>query len=380
MPRDEKSEASQTGASAIVGYEDFLTELKTRIYSAQLRAAVAVNKELVLLYWQIGRDILNRQQQQGWGAKVINRLAADLQKAFPEMKGFSLRNLKYMRAFAEAYPDEELVQQVVALIPWGHNVRILDTIKDQTERLWYAQQTIEYGWSRNVLVHQIESKLYHPQGKATTNFNRTLPQPQSQLAQQLLKDPYTFDFLNLGEDFLERDLERPLINHIRDFLLELGVGFAFVGSQYHLEIGGEDFYIDLLFYHLRLRCYIVIDLKIEEFKPEFSGKMNFYVSAVDDLLRHPDDQPTIGMILCKSKNKVIAEYSLRDMHKPISVSVYQLKDTLPEPLQGNLPTIEQLEAELETIYKIELTLGLGAKFQGKIIHPLGETVDEQNEM
>lgn len=252
----------------------------------------------------------------------------------------------------EAYPDEQLVQQVVALIPWSHNVRILDTIKNQTERLWYVQQTIQHGWSRNILVHQIESKLYHRQGKATTNFNHTLPQAQSELAQQLLKDPYTFDFINLGEDFLERDLERALINHIRDFLLELGVGFAFVGSQYHLEVGGEDFYIDLLFYHLRLRCYIVIDLKIEEFKPEYSGKMNFYVSAVDDLLRHPDDQPTIGMILCKSKNKVIAEYSLRDMHKPIGVSVYQLQDILPEALQGNLPTIEQLEAELETITKL----------------------------
>ncbi|MEH2170185.1 MAG: PDDEXK nuclease domain-containing protein [Nostoc sp.] len=380
MTRDDKSETSQKSASAIVGYEDFLTELKTRISSAQLQAAVAVNKELLLLYWQIGRDILNRQQQQGWGAKVINRLAADLQKAFPEMKGFSLRNLKYMRAFAEAYPDEQLVQQAAALIPWFHNCVLLDKVKDSGEREWYIQQTIQHGWSRNILVHQIESKLYHRQGKATTNFKHTLPQPQSELAQQLLKDPYTFDFLNLGEDFLERDLERALINHIRDFLIELGVGFAFVGSQYHLEVGSEDFYIDLLFYHLRLRCYVVIDLKIEEFKPEYSGKMNFYVSAVDDLLKHPDDRPTIGMILCKSKNKVIAEYSLRDMHKPIGVSVYQLQDILPEALQGNLPTIEQLKAELETITKIELGLGLGVKFEGKIIHPLGETVDKQNEI
>ncbi|MGJ5630193.1 PDDEXK nuclease domain-containing protein [Nostoc sp. CALU 1950] len=353
MPRDDKSEVSRRDSSDIIGYEEFLTELKTRISSAQLRAAVAVNKELVLLYWQIGRDILNRQHQQGWGAKVITRLAADLQKAFPEMKGFSVRNLKYMRAFAEAYPDEQLVQEVLALISWYHNLALLEKLKSPEERLWYVQQTIQHGWSRNVLVHQIESKLYHRQGKATTNFNRTLPQPQSELAQQLLKDPYTFDFLNLGEDFLERDLERALINHIRDFLIELGVGFAFVGSQYHLEVGGEDFYIDLLFYHLRLRCYIVIDLKIEEFKPEYSGKMNFYVSAVDDLLKHPDDQPTIGMILCKSKNKVIAEYSLRDMHKPIGVSVYQLKDTLPEALQGNLPTIEQLEAELQIVSIIE---------------------------
>ena len=365
MPRDDKSETSQKSASAIVGYEDFLTELKTRISSAQLRAAVAVNKELLLLYWQIGRDILNRQQQQGWGAKVINRLAADLQKAFPEMKGFSLRNLKYMRAFGEAYPDEQLVQQAAALIPWFHNCVLLDKVKDSSEREWYIQQTIQHGWSRNILVHQIESKLYHRQSKATTNFNHTLPQAQSELAQQLLKDPYTFDFLNLGEDFLERDLERALINHIRDFLLDLGVGFGYLGSQYHLEVGGEDFYIDLLFYHARLHCYIVIDLKIEEFKPEYSGKMNFYVSAVDDLLRQPDDQPTIGMILCKSKNKVIAEYSLRDMHKPIGVSVYQLKNTLPEALQGNLPTIEQLEAELETVSIIEKINGLSAS-EGKM--------------
>ncbi|ABA24106.1 Protein of unknown function DUF1016 [Trichormus variabilis ATCC 29413] len=346
---DNTPKFSQGSTSDTVGYEDFLVDLKTRISNAQLRAVVAVNKELVLLYWQIGRDILHRQQQQGWGAKVIDRLASDLRKAFPDIKGFSSRNLKYMRAFAEAYNDEEFVQQAVAQIPWGHNVRLLDAVKDPAERLWYAQQTIQNGWSRNVLVHQIESKLYQRQGKATTNFNNTLPQPQSELAQQLLKDPYTFDFLNLGEDFLERDLERALIKHIRDFLLELGVGFAFVGSQYHLEVGGEDFYIDLLFYHLRLRCFVVIDLKIEDFKPEFSGKMNFYVSAVDDLLRHPNDQSTIGIILCRSKNKVIAEYSLRDMYKPIGVSTYQLKDNLPEFVQDNLPTIEQLESELETV-------------------------------
>lgn len=349
MPQDRKSDLSKTRASDILGYDDLLLELKTKISNAQLRAALAVNKELTLLYWQIGRDILQRQQQQGWGAKVINRLAADLQKAFPEMKGFSRTNLMYMRAFAEAYPEEQIVQQLVGQIPWGHNVRILDAVKDPTERLWYVQQTIQHGWSRNVLVHHIESQLYHRQGKAITNFDRTLPKPQSELVQQVLKDPYSFDFLNLSEEVKERDLERALLKHIRDFLLELGVGFAFVGSQYHLEVGGEDFYIDLLFYHLRLRCFVVIDLKIEEFKPEFSGKMNFYVSAVDDLLRHPDDQPTIGIILCKSKNKVIAEYSLRDMNKPIGVSAYQLRNTLPESLQGNLPTIEQLEAELETV-------------------------------
>jgi predicted nuclease of restriction endonuclease-like (RecB) superfamily len=335
--------------SPMDGYDDFLRELKERVRSAQVRAALSVNRELVLLYWQIGREIINRQQQQGWGAKVIERLARDLKAAFPEMKGFSARNLKYMRAFAEAYPDEQIVQQLVALIPWGHNVRILDAVKDITAKLWYIQKTIENGWSRNILVHQIESGLYHRQGKATTNFENTLPKPQSELAQQLLKDPYNFDFLSLGKEALERDLEKSLIEHIRDFLLELGVGFAFVGSQYHLEVGNQDFYIDLLFYHLHLRCYVVIDLKIEDFQPEFSGKMSFYVSAVDDLLRHPDDQPTIGMILCKTKNQTIVEYALREMNKPIGVSTYQLRDALPEQLQGSLPTIEQLEAELEAL-------------------------------
>ncbi|MGB6299669.1 MAG: PDDEXK nuclease domain-containing protein [Rivularia sp. (in: cyanobacteria)] len=303
----------------------------------------------VLLYWQIGRKILTQQQQKGWGAKVVNKLAKDLKNAFPDMKGFSERNLKYMKTFAETYPDEQIVQQLVAQIPWGHNLRILDTIKDTSVRLWYVQKTIENGWSRNVLVHQIESDLYNRQGKAITNFEQTLPKPQSELAQQLIKDPYNFDFLTLGEKALEKDLEKALTEQIRSFLLELGVGFAFLGSQYHLEVGEQDFYIDLLFYHVKLRCYIVIDLKIEEFKPEFSGKMSFYVSAVDDLLRHPDDKPTIGIILCKTKNRTIVEYALRDMNKPIGVSTYQLRDALPEQLQDNLPTVEQLEAQLDNL-------------------------------
>jgi len=341
MPNDQ--------ASIAEGYDDFLRDLKERIRSAQVRAVLAVNRELVLLYWQIGRDILTRQQQQGWGAKVIERLSADLRSSFPEMKGFSRTNLLYMRAFAEAYPDEQIVQQLAGQIPWFHNCTLLDKVKNPTERLWYIQQTTQHGWSRNVLIHQIESGLYHRQGKATTNFDRTLPQPQSELAQQLLKDPYNFDFLSLGKDALERDLERALIDHIRDFLLELGVGFAFVGSQYHLEVGGQDFYLDLLFYHLRLRCYVVVDLKMSDFQPEFSGKMNFYLSAADDLLRHPDDQPSIGIILCKSKNQAIAEYALRDLNKPIGVSAYQLQSALPEQLKNSLPTIEELEDVLETV-------------------------------
>jgi predicted nuclease of restriction endonuclease-like (RecB) superfamily len=328
------------------GYEEFLKDLKERIRGAQVRAALAVNRELVSLYWNVGRDILERQRQLGWGAKVIDRMAADLRRAFPGLKGFSSRNLKYMRAIAEAYPDEQFVQQVVAQIPWGHNLRILDAITDSAEREWYMRQTVEHGWSRNVLVHQIESSLYKRQGQALTNFTRSLPSPQSELAQQILKDPYNFDFLTIGEDAHERDLERGLLEHIRRFLLELGVGFAFVGSQYHLEVGGDDFYLDLLFYHLRLRCFVVIDLKISEFQPEFAGKMNFYLSAVDDTLRHPDDQPSIGIILCKTKNRVIVEYALRGTQKPIGVSTYQLTESLPKQLKGSLPTVEELEAEL----------------------------------
>lgn len=327
-------------------YNSFLQALKDRIKGAQVRAALAVNSELVMLYWQIGHDILIEQQRRGWGAKVIDQLAADLRRAFPGTKGFSPRNLKYMRAFAEAWPDQEFVQASLAQITWYHNITLLEKLEAAEERAWYAARAIENGWSRNVLVHQIESGLYVRQGQAITNFGQTLPPPQSELAQQLLKDPYNFDFLTLGERALERDLERGLLEHIRKFLLELGVGFAFVGSQYHLEVGGQDFYLDLLFYHLRLRCFVVIDLKISEFQPEFAGKMNFYLSAADDLLRHPGDQPSIGIILCKTRNKVIVEYALRDANKPMGVSTYQLTESLPKQLKGSLPTVEELEAEL----------------------------------
>jgi predicted nuclease of restriction endonuclease-like (RecB) superfamily len=256
-------------------YENFLQSLKSRIATAQIKAALAVNRKLVLLYWQIGRDILERQEKQGWGAKVVDQLSKDLRSAFPDMKGFSTRNLKYMRALAESYPDEQFVQQAVAQIPWGHNVRILDYVKSPEEREFYIHKTIENGWSRDVLVWQIESKLFERQGKAVTNFELTLPKPQSDLANQLLKDPYNFDFLTLHDEAHEQDLEKALLANIQKFLLELGVGFAFVGSQYHLEVGGKDFYLDLLFYHLQLRCFVVIDLKTGEFKPEFAGKMNF---------------------------------------------------------------------------------------------------------
>jgi predicted nuclease of restriction endonuclease-like (RecB) superfamily len=272
-----------------------------------------------------------------------------LKIAFPEMKGFSRTNLLYMRAFAEAYSDEQFVQQAAGQIPWFHNCTIIDKVKDPATREWYIRKTTEHGWSRNILVLQIESGLYKRQGKAVTNFERTLPAPQSDLARELLKDPYNFDFLILGQDAHERDLERGLTEHIRQFLLELGVGFAFVGSQYHLEVGGDDFYIDLLFYHLRLRAYIVIDLKMKKFTPADAGQMNFYLSAVDDLLRHPDDAPTIGLILCKEKNKVIAEYALRDTRKPIGVSDFHITESLPKELKSSLPTIAEIEAELSTL-------------------------------
>ncbi len=328
------------------GYDDFLRDLKQRIRAAQVGAVVAVNRELVRLYWQIGREILERQDQAGWGTKIIDRLSEDLRHDFPAVAGFSLRNLRYMRAFAEAYPDPEFVQQVVAQIPWGHNVRILDRVKEPMKREWYARATLQNGWSRNVLVLQIESGLYGRQGKAQTNFTRTLPAPRSDLAQELLKDPYNFDFLTLSEEAHEKELEAGLLEHLRKFLLELGTGFAFVGSQYPLEVGGEDFRIDLLFYHLKLRCFVVIDLKMGPFKPEYAGKMNFYLSAADDLLRHPGDEPSIGMILCKAKNAIVAEYALRDTKKPIGVSEFRVTESLPANLKGSLPTIEELEAHL----------------------------------
>ena len=321
--------------------------MKERIRASQLRAALSVNRELVLLYWQIGRDILDRQRRESWGAKVVDRLAADLRQTFSDMQGFSPRNLKYMRMFAEAWPEEEFVQGPLAQITWYHNIAIVEKIKGRVERLWYVQAAIEHGWSRNVLVHQIESGLYHRQGRAVSNFDQTLSSPLSDLARELTKDPYNFDFLMLGPEAHERDLERGLLEHLRAFLLELGVGFAFVGSQYPLQVGGEDFRIDLLFYHLKLRCYVVVDLKLGAFRPEFAGKMNFYLSAVNDCLRHPDDQPSIGIILCKERNRVVAEYTLKDYAKPIGISEYRLAESLPETLRGSLPTIEELETELE---------------------------------
>lgn len=324
-------------------YELFFNDLKKRISMARVKAALAVNKELILLYWQIGREILQRQQEKGWGSKIVTQLSKDLKREFPDMKGFSRTNLMYMRSFAEAWPNEEFVHQLGGQIPWRHNCILIEKVKDPEARQWYIKKTVEHGWSRNLLVMQIDTNLYQRQGSAVTNFERTLPKPQSDLAQQMLKDPYSFEFLTISDEAAERDLERGLVEHIRDFLLELGTGFSFVGSQYYLNIGGEDFYLDLLFYHLELRCFIIIDLKMGDFKAEYTGKMNLYVSAVDDLLRKEHDNATIGMVLCKSKNKTIAEYALRNVSTPIAVSTH----TLPKQLQDNLPTPEQLEMEME---------------------------------
>lgn len=327
-------------------YAALLASIKDRIQTAQVRAALAVNRELVLLYWGIGKEILSRQSEEGWGSKVVERLAKDLRAEFPDMKGLSRTNLLYMRAFSEAWPEESIVQQAAGQLPWFHNCVLLDKVKTQQERLWYINEAVQNGWSRNVLVLHIEAGLYRRQGKAATNFQRTLPAPESDLAQQLLKDPYNFDFLMLSKDAHERELEVGLVEHIQKFLLELGSGFAFVGRQYPLEVGGEDFRIDLLFYHLKLRCYLVIDLKMTPFKPEYAGKMNFYLAAVDDLLRHPDDKPSIGLILCKTKNGIIAEYALRGTTTPMGISEFTHLEQLPEPLKGTLPTIEEIEAEL----------------------------------
>lgn len=348
------------------GYASLLAELKERIRTARLRAAVAVNEELILLYWSIGRDILDRQTATGWGARVIDRLAADLRRDFPEMTGLSPRNLKYMRAFAEAFPEREIVQQIVARLPWGHAIKLVESVKSPEQRIWYARQAAEYGWSRNVLAHQIDSDLFARQGKALTNFGRTLPAPQSDLAQELIKDPYSFDFLSLGPEITERELEQGLLEHLRSLILELGKGFAFVGSQYHLEVGDQDYYLDLLFYHLRLRCFVVVELKIEEFKPEFAGKMNFYLSAMDDQLRHKSDASSIGIILCKGKNEVIVEYALRDSSKPMGVAGYRLSAALPESLKTELPTEAEFAREFPLMSLVKLRIEIEQELRGVI--------------
>ncbi|NCT48773.1 MAG: DUF1016 domain-containing protein [Paraglaciecola sp.] len=350
------------------GYVGLLTDIKQRVRHAQTRAVLAVNAELIRLYWEIGELINSRQQQEGWGAGVIPRLARDLHNALPEEKGFSERNIKRMLAFYREYPLLNFMPQVMAqtdvssevpqaaalfpaellqAVPWGHHAELMAKVKDLPTRRWYMHAAVKNGWSRNILVMQIETAAHHRQGKAISNFASRLPAPGSDLVQQTLKDPYLFDFLTLESNFHERELETGLVAHLEKFLLELGQGFAFVGRQYHLDIGDQDFYIDLLFYHLKLRCYVVIELKRGDFRPEYAGKINFYCNVVDDQLRHESDQPTIGLILCQQPNRVLAEYALRGVDKPIGISSYELTRALPEVLESNLPSIEQIERELQ---------------------------------
>lgn len=326
------------------GYAGWLTELKTRIRETRVRAALAVNSELIDLYWRIGRDILERQAQDGWGSKVVDRLATDLRTEFPETRGFSSVNLRYMRAFAEAWPDPAVLQRIVGKLPWGQNIELL-RVKDGSARLWYAEATIEHGWSRPVLAMQIDSSLRDRQGRAVTNFGRVLPPETSDLAQQVLKDPYQFDFLTLQAAARERDLERALIARVKDLLLELGKGFSFIGSQHRLEVGGQEFYVDLLFYQRRLRCLVAVDLKTGPFQPEHAGKMNFYLAALDDRDREPGDNPSIGLILCREHNRIVVEYALRHVDAPIGVARYRLlgADALPAALVDALPTSQELE-------------------------------------
>lgn len=336
----------KSGSRAIVHqpaaqlYERFVESIKQRIRTTQIKAALAANAELVLHYWEIGRDILASQKREGWGAKVIDRLAADLQREFPKLAGYSARNLKYMRAFAAAWPDRAIVHQLGAQIPWKHNCALLDRVKDAATRAFYIQKTLEHGWSRSVLIHQLDTKLHERQGKAPSNFALTLPPPQSDLAREILKDPYIFKPAPLDEFAGERALESALLDRLKDFLIEMGSGFAFVGNQYRLEVDGDEFFLDLLFYHTRLHCYVVIDLKVVDFAPEFAGKMSFYQAAVDQLIKTPQDAPTIGIILCRGKNKTVVEYTLRDARSPIGVAEYRL---LPSKLKADLPGAKQLK-------------------------------------
>jgi predicted nuclease of restriction endonuclease-like (RecB) superfamily len=329
-------------------YADLLDAVAGRVQSGRQRAIVAANEELVTTYWAVGAEILARQDAEGWGARVIDRLSHDLRERFPDAKGFSPRNLKYMRSFAAAWPDEAIVQARLAQLPWYHHIALLEKLDTAELRLWYSDVAIENGWSRDILVHHIEGRLHERTGRAVTNFSRTLPPADSDLAQQSTRDPYLFDFL--GNDVVrrERDHERALIDHVEKFLLELGQGFAFVGKQVHLEIGDQDFYADLLFYHLTLRCFVVIELKVGEFDPGDLGQLGMYMAAIDDLLRHADDKPTIGLLLCKTKNNVVAEYALRGYTAPIGVAEWKtaITESLPAELESSLPTIEELEAEL----------------------------------
>lgn len=332
-------------------YGETLAYLKNLVGQARIKAVLAANETMVMAYWQMGQVILQRQASAGWGAKVIDRLSADLREAYPEMRGLSPRNLLFMRSFAAEYSDRGIVKQLVSQLPWGHIIRLLQRIKEPDIRYWYIKASIEHGWSRNILELQIQSNAHERQGRAITNFPATLPPVDSDMAAQVFKDPYLFDFVGTADPRREREIERALVDHIQRFLLELGAGFAFVGRQVHLEVGSQDFFLDLLFYHLKLRRYVVVELKAVPFDPGFAGKMNMYLSAVDDLLRHPDDKPSIGLLLCRSKDKLVVEYALRDIRKPIGVADWEttLVKSLPGELKSSLPTVQEIESALTPI-------------------------------
>ena len=368
-------------------YKAWLSDIKFKVRNVQIKAALKVQTELLNFYWELGADIVAKQSQSRWGDGLIEQLSKDLMAEFPEMKGFSRSNLKYIKqwylfyssatlpnqtaqqAVSQLTPEQKIQQPVgqiqeaeksqqvvgqtgqraithITRIPWGHNIAIITKCKNIDEALYYVQCTLAYNWSRSVLVHQIESGLYKREGTAVTNFAITLPKPQSDLATQTLKDPYVFDFLTMTKDYNERDLENALVTHVRQFLLELGAGFAYMGKQIALQVGEREFFIDLLFYHTKLHCYVVVELKVADFEPEHAGKLNFYLKAIDSQLRTDRDQPTIGILICKKKDKIVAEYALSDINKPIGVSEYRLTESIPDTFKGSLPTIEQIEAEL----------------------------------
>ncbi len=343
-------------------YINWLKKIKSKIYNAQIKAALAASRELIFFYWELGESIAKELEKNTWGNKVIDQLSKDLSVEFPSLQGFSRTNLYYIKKFydyfntfdeklvivpqAEGQSKPAIVSEIIWKLPWGHIKIILDKIKDPKVALFYIKETIENSWSRDTLALQIKSELYKRQGKAITNFKQTLPEPQSDLAQQTLKDPYSFDFLTLTKPYNEREIENQLINNITKFLLELGKGFAFIGRQYHLEIDNNDYYLDLLFYHTHLNCYVVVELKNTKFIPEYAGKLNFYLSAVDSLLKQDKDNPTIGILLCRDKTKIETEFALRDINKPIGVSEFNLTEILPEKLKNSLPTVEEIENEL----------------------------------
>ena len=328
-------------------YISWVNGLKTLIQKTQIKASISVNRELLGLYWAIGKSISEKVDKVNWGSSVVEELSKDLKTEFPNQKGFSRSNLFSMKKWFDFYSKSEIdhkkIQQLVGQIPWGQNVVIISKSKSIDEAVFYSNKTIENNWSRSVLIHQIELGFYKRHGKAITNFTKTLPSPHSELATETLKDPYKFDFLTLQEKALEKDIENQLVKHITSFLLELGTGFSFVGQQVPVKIDNQDFYIDLLFYHIKLKCYVVVELKAIEFKAEFTGKMNLYLSAIDDNLKTDAENPTIGLLLCKSKSKIIAEYALRGMTQPIGIAEYEINKAIPKEIKTELPTIEEIE-------------------------------------